>query len=103
MNENMNPENMLPEDEIPILTLFDEEGRGTRFESVATVEYGGRLYEILAPLEPMIGIEFEDGEALVYELSENEGGVSFSLVTDDDVIDAVFAEYDRLWEEEGEE
>ena len=98
--ENMNYENKIPEEESCTVVLFDEEGRAVSFESAATVEHGGRLYEILAPTEPLMGIELEDDEALVFERAEGEEGTVFSLVTDEDVIDAVFAEYDRLWEEE---
>ncbi len=42
-----------------------------------------------------------DDEAIVFKVSRAPNGDdSFEIVLDDDIIDAVFAEYDRLYEQE---
>ena len=41
-----------------------------------------------------------EDEALVFEVIEAEEGNKFEIVMDDDIIDAVFEEYNRLLDEE---
>ena len=39
-----------------------------------------------------------DDEALVFEVTSNGEDANYSIVLDDDIIDAVFAEYEKLLE-----
>ena len=103
MSENMNLDGNMPEEELENITLFDAEGKAMEFTPVAYIEHNGKNYEILAPAAPIMGMEFEDGDALVFETTDGEDGTSFSLVTDEKIIDEVFVIYDQLWEEEHEE
>ncbi len=84
-----------------IITLTDDEGNDVDFEEIAGIEIDDRFYLILVPVELPEGMG--EDEALVFEVSGEEGDESFEMVVDDDILDAVFAEYERLISEEAEE
>lgn len=78
-----------------IVTLVSPDGEEMDFAEIAQIEYEGKTYSLLQPLE-----ELEDGEeddVYVFRLFSDENGEeNFEYVSDDAVIDAVFEEYNRL-------
>ena len=52
-------------------------------------------------MKPIGAFDLEENEALVFELVQMDGDMALQLVLEDDIIDAVFADYNRLLEEEG--
>ena len=81
-----------------IITLVNEAGEEVDFIEVAGIVYGEGFYVILQPVELLEGMG--EDEALVFEVIEQEEGNRFDVVLDDDIIDGVFAEYNRLLDEQ---
>lgn len=78
-----------------IVTLLSATGEEIDFVEIAGIAHKGNFYAILQPVELLEGMA--DDEALVFKVSRNEAGEDkFEIVLDDDIIDAVFAEYNRL-------
>ncbi len=81
-----------------IITLKAPNGAEIDFLEVAGIAYKGSFYAILQPVELFEGMAID--EALVFKVSrtgDNED--KFEVVLDDEIIDAVFAEYNRLLDE----
>lgn len=78
-----------------IVTLTSDDGEEIDFVEIAGIAHKGNFYAILQPVELIDGME--DDEALVFLVERLENGEDkFSIVLDDEIIDAVFAEYNRL-------
>lgn len=81
----MENENLIPEEEVSILTLTDENGNDVNFEYLDCIEYEGVEYLILAPEGD------EEGETIILEVQpvdeENENYVG---VEDETILEAVF-------------
>ena len=106
MSEEILNDEELDEELDDIITLQSAEGDEIDFIEVAGIEYENAYYAILQPVELLEGME--EDEALVFKVSQNEDGSDkFEIELDDGVIDAVFAEYNKLLDEaeaeEGEE
>ena len=83
------------EEEEEVITLATPDGEEVDFTEIAAVEFEDRLYVIMQPVELFEGME--DDEALVFAVSdENEEDARFDVVSDDRIIDGVFAEYYKL-------
>lgn len=83
------------EDRDDIVTLRSATGEDIDFVEIAGIAYKGNFYAILQPVDLIEGME--DDEALVFKVSRKEDGEDkFEIELDDEVIDAVFAEYNRL-------
>ena len=83
----MENENLIPEEEVSILTLTDENGADIEFEYLDCIEYQGKEYLILMPLE-----EEESGEIVILEVEPvDEENENYLAVSDEDVLDAVYA------------
>ena len=81
-----------------IITLTTESGEEVDFVEIAGIAHKGKFYAILQPVELLEGMD--DDEALVFEVVRNaDGSDGFNVVLDDEIIDAVFAEYNRLLDE----
>ena len=82
-----------------IVTLITANGEEVDFVEIAGINIGdGKFYAILQPVELLEGMD--DDEALVFRVGrDSEGNDSFEIELDDDVIDAVFEEYNRLLDE----
>ena len=81
-----------------IVTLMTESGEEVDFVEIAGIAHNGKFYAILQPVELLEGMD--DDEALVFEVVRNaDGSDGFNVVLDDEIIDAVFKEYNRLLEE----
>lgn len=87
------------EDNDDIITLLSADGEEIDFVEIAGIAYNGRFYAILQPAELLEGMD--DDEALVFEVSRNKDGEDkFEIVLDEDIIDHVFEEYNRLLDEQ---
>lgn len=82
----MENENLLPEEEISILTLTDENGQDVDFEYLDCLEYQGTEYLILSPADD------ESGDIIILEIQPvDEENENYLAVEDEAVLDAVFA------------
>ena len=92
-NKNFDIEEEFEEDDI--VTLTSEDGEEIDFIEIAGIAHEGKFYAILQPVELLEGME--EDEALVFEVSKDEeDNDKFSIVVDDVIIDAVFAQYNEL-------
>ena len=80
--ENINE--MLPEEE-NIITLTDENGNETEFEYLDVIEYQGKEYLILMPVED------DNGEIIILEIEPvDEENENYLAVEDEAVLVAVY-------------
>jgi len=96
MNEQNEKINQLEEDD-DIVTLLSATGEKIDFVEIAGIAHKGHFYAILQPVVLLPGMN--DDEALVFEVTRADGNDRFEVVTDEEIIDAVFAEYDKLLDE----
>lgn len=81
-----------------IIELVNADGETVQFVEIAGIAHRGNFYAILQPVELLEGMD--DDEALVFKVTRNASGEdSFEIELDDDIIDAVFKEYNRLLDE----
>lgn len=81
----MENENMIPEEEVSILTLTDENGQDVEFEYLDCIEYEGKEYLVLLPVEE------ESAEIVILEVEPvDEENENYLAVTDEAVLDAVY-------------
>ncbi len=80
----MEHEELLQEEETSLLTLSDENGNETEFEYLDCIEYQGKEYLVLIPVQ-------EDDRLVILEVvpvdEENE---SYQAVEDEDILSAVY-------------
>ncbi len=90
------------EEDEEVITLATPDGEEVDFTQIAGVDFEGGFYAIMQPVELFEGME--EDEALVFSvIEEGEDGARFDVVTDDRIIDGVFAEYEKMLDEEGED
>ena len=78
-----------------IVTLTNAAGEEIDFIEIAGIAHNGEFYAMLQPVELLPGMD--EDEALVFHVGRDENGEDkFDIVLDDDIIDAVFEEYNRL-------
>jgi len=81
-----------------IITLTTDSGEDVDFVEIAGISYGGKFYAILQPVELIDGMD--EDEALVFKVTRGtDGNDQFSIEMDEDIIDGVFREYNRLLDE----
>ena len=81
----MENENLLPEEEVSILTLTDENGQDVNFEYLDCIEYEGVEYLVLMPEDD------ESEEVVILEVEPVDEELENYLSVDDEaVLDAVF-------------
>ena len=81
--ENINE--MLPEEELNIITLTDENGVDTEFEYLDVIEYQGSEYLILMPVEDA------SGEIVILLIEPvDEETENYLAVEDEATLEAVF-------------
>ncbi len=86
------------EEEDDIITLTSADGEEVDFVEIAGIAHAGNFYAILQPVELLEGMD--DDEALVFKVSRNaDGEDNFEIELDDEIIDAVFTEYNKLLDE----
>ena len=82
----MENENLLPEEEVSILTLTDENGQDVNFEYLDCIEYEGVEYLVLMPEDE------EDDSVVILEVEPVDEEVeNYLAVEDEAVLNAVFA------------
>ena len=92
-NDNYN--DMLDEEEDDIIILKSADGEEVEFVEIAGINLNGKFYAILQPVELLDGMD--DDEALVFKVTRGKDGEDkFEIELDDTIIDAVFAEYNKL-------
>ena len=83
----MENENLIPEEEVSILTLTDENGADVEFEYLDCIEYQNKEYLVLMPVE-----EEENNEIVILEVEPvDEETENYLAVSDETVLDAVYA------------
>ncbi len=81
------------------ITLYNDKDEAVEFEQIALIPMDEEVYAILRPVEAIEGVA--DDEAFVFEIYEDEeNGEALKLVEDDNIIDKVFEEYNKLLDEE---
>lgn len=98
--KEINPiEQILDENNIDNIVLYNEKNEPFEFEQIAIIpiENGENqdLYAILLPVTPLAGIS--EDEAVVFEVNEKENIIR--VCENEEVIDQVLTEYERLLEE----
>ena len=82
-----------------IITLTSENNEEIDFVNIAQIVYQSKIYAILQPVELLDGMD--EDEAFVFEVeTDEEGQNSYTIVTDDEIVDEVFSRYNHLLEEE---
>jgi hypothetical protein len=82
-------------DDVIVLTTTD--GEEIEFVEIAGIKLDGHFYVVLQPVELLDGME--DDEALVFERIYNGDEEQYSIELDDEIIDKVFEEYNRLFDQ----
>ncbi len=78
-----------------IITLTSESGEEIDFVEIAGIAYGGNFYAILQPVKLLEGMGKD--EALVFKVTRNSRGEdNFNIELNDNIVDAVFREYNKL-------
>ena len=78
-----------------LIVLFNEKGEEIAFEQVALIPIENKIYAILKPARPIEGLGEDEG--IVFSIELSDGGEEYlALVTDEQIIDAVFRIYDDL-------
>ena len=81
-----------------IITLTSENNEEIDFVNIAQIVYQSKIYAILQPVELLDGMD--EDEAFVFEVkTDEEGQNSYTIVTDDEIVDEVFSRYNQLLEE----
>ena len=81
----MENENMIPEEEVSILTLTDENGADVEFEYLDCIEYQGKEYLILLPVAE------EEPEIVILEVEPvDEENENYLSVQDEAILNAVY-------------
>ena len=81
----MELENQIPEEEVSILTLTDENGQDTDFEYLDCIEYNGKEYLVLMPADD------ESNEIVMLEVEPvDEENENYLAVSDEKVLNSVF-------------
>ena len=97
MSDYINPIDALyDEDNNDAIILFNEKGEEIAFEQIAIIPQGDKVYAILKPIQPLEGVGEDEG--LVFLINDDDG--ILELITDEKIIDDVFAVYDELVEGE---
>lgn len=96
----MNPVDMLlDENNTDNIVLYNEENEAVEFEQIAVIPVGLQTFAILKPVTPIE--DMHEDEALVFSVDEWEGESELTVVTDEEIVDLVFARYyDMLKEDE---
>ena len=81
----MENENLIPEEEVSILTLTDENGADVDFEYLDCIEYQDKEYLVLMPVEE------DSNEIVILEVEPvDEENENYLSVDDEGVLNAVY-------------
>ncbi|MBR4626137.1 MAG: DUF1292 domain-containing protein [Ruminococcus sp.] len=86
------------EENADYITLTDDDGNDVSFEMLDVIEYKERSFAVLLPFED------EDDEVVILEMlmADDPEMVDFVSVDDDDLLEEVFAEFQKKYENEEE-
>ena len=81
----MENENLIPEEEVSILTLTDENGNDIDFEYLDSIDYQGKEYLVLMPVED------DSNEIVILEVEPvDEENENYLAVEDEATLNAVY-------------
>ena len=81
----MENENLIPEEEVSILTLTDENGADVDFEYLDCIEYEGKEFLVLMPADEL------DTQIVILEVEPvDEENENYLSVDDEAVLNAVY-------------
>ena len=80
------------------IVLYNEKEEPVEFEQIAIIPIEENVYAILKPVAEIEGVK--EDEAFAFEIVTVDDEESLRLVEDEKVIDKVFAEYDKLVDEQ---
>ena len=81
----MENENLIPEEEVSILTLTDENGNDTDFEYLDCIEYKGKEYLVMMPADSV------ETEIVIFEVEPvDEENENYLAVEDEKLLNAVY-------------
>ncbi len=86
----------LDEDNENYITLTDDDGKDISFEILDTIEYKERIFAVLLPFEDT------DDEVVILEVipAEDPEYDDFVSVDDEELLEAVFAEFQKKCEDD---
>ncbi len=94
---NMSNENEIYEEDDRIFEVEAEDGSIERLYHIATIEYEGGMYCCFQKADPES--EEEEDEVIIFALKGEEDDATLEPVEDEDVLDGVFEEFCRQYEE----
>ena len=77
-----------------IITLQDENGEDTDFELLDVIDYEGKEYIVLIPVED------EAGNVLILEVETDGDEESYATVDDEEILNAVFEIFKENFKDE---
>ena len=81
----MENENLIPEEEVSVLTLTDENGNDVEFEYLDCIEYQGKEFLVLMPMDD------DADEIVILEVEPvDEENENYLSVSDEAVLEAVY-------------
>ncbi len=101
VNKSTGSSNTTEEDENDedVITLTMSDGEEVDFIEIAGIKLESGYYLILQPVELLDGMD--EDEALVFKVEKGvDGENTYNIELDDKINDAVFAEYNRLLDEQ---
>lgn len=85
-----------------VVILTDEDGKDVRFLHIMTFDFQDSFFIALTPEEDVDGIE--NGEVLLMEvLEDGDGSDCYVPIEDEDRLDRVWEEFERLYYEDDED
>jgi len=91
MKEEDNNVEIFTEDSV--ITLYDDENAPIDFFEIASVEFEGKFYELLQPVDAVDGIEEDEAVIFEYTVDEETGDKMFKPVFDETLLDSIFSLY----------
>lgn len=85
------------------ISLTTDDGEEINFSVIAGINLEGEhagFYYIVRPENENDVPGLDDDEALVLKVTNNQGDEWYNLITDDDILEQVFAEYNKLLDEQ---
>ena len=90
----MENENLIPEEEVSILTLTDENGQDVDFEYLDCIEYEGKEYLVLIPAEE------DDGHIVILEIEPiDEETENYLSVEDETILNTVYEMFKEKYQD----
>lgn len=81
--------------EADLIELVGEDGETLTMEYITTIEYEGRDFLILAPLDET---DSDEIEVAILEMKQDESGESFEPVDDEETLNSVFVLFQEMCE-----